>query len=82
MRVPTGKRSGTLHARLREVEPGLFSAEYSGEMNSDDPGPETFPDSHLGTDASGVKNWVEEMAAGLGYDRVVWESPDRDTSQP
>jgi hypothetical protein len=76
MRVPTGKRSGTLRARLREVEPGLFSAEYAGEMNSDDAGPETFPDAHIGTDASSVRNWVEEMAAGLGYDRVVWEPAD------
>jgi hypothetical protein len=73
MRTPTGKRSGTLHARLREVEPGVFSAEYPGEMNSDDAGPETFPDSHIGTDASGVRSWVEEMAVGLGYDGVVWE---------
>jgi hypothetical protein len=73
MRTPTGKRSGTLHARLREVERGVFSAEYPGEMNSDDAGPETFPDSHIGTDASGVRSWVEEMAVGLGYDGVVWE---------
>jgi hypothetical protein len=73
MRVPAGKRSGTLRARMREVEPGVFSAEYPGEMNSDDAGPETFPDAHIGTDATGVRIWVEEMAAGLGYDRVVWE---------
>jgi hypothetical protein len=43
-------------ARLREVEPGVFSAEYPGEMNSDDAGPETFPDAHIGTDATGIKN--------------------------
>ncbi len=77
MQVPSGKKSGALHARLREVEPGLFTAEYPGEMNSDDAGPEAFPDAHIGTSASGVKNWVEEMAAGMGYDRVVWESDDR-----
>jgi len=77
MRVRTGKKSGTLHARLREVEPGVFSAEYPGEMNSDEVGQEAFPDSHLGTDASGVKSWVEEMAAGMGYDGVVWEPVDR-----
>jgi hypothetical protein len=76
MRTPTGKRSGTLRARLREVEPGVFSAEYPGEMNSGDAGPETFPDTHIGTDASGVKSWVEEMAVGLGYDRVVWEAAE------
>jgi hypothetical protein len=76
MRVPTGRRGGTLHARLREVEPGVFSAEYPGEMNSDDAGPETIPDAHIGTDASGVRSWVEEMAVGLGYDRVVWAPAD------
>ena len=81
MGVPAGKRSGALHARLREVEPGVFSAEYPGEMNSDDAGPEAFPDSHIGTDASGVKNWVEQMAAGLGYDRVVWEPADGESNR-
>lgn len=69
----TEKRSGTRRARLREVASGLFSAEYPGDMNSDNAGPETFPDAHIGTNASGVKIWVEEMAAGLSYDRVVWE---------
>ncbi|WP_428487455.1 hypothetical protein [Rhodopila sp.] len=67
---------GTLHAILREVEPGLFSAEYRGEMNQDQAGVEAFPDSHIGTDASGVKQWVEEMAIRLGYDRVEWDAID------
>ena len=81
MRVPTGKRSGTLFATLREIEPGVFSAEYPGELNSEDAGPETFPDAHIGTDASGVKTWVEEMAAGLGYDKVVWEQANPDATR-
>jgi hypothetical protein len=81
MRAPTERPSGTLHARLREVEPGVFSAEYPGELNSDDPGPETFPDAHIGTDPAGVKNWVEQMAAGLGYERVVWEPADGNTQR-
>jgi hypothetical protein len=81
MRAPTGKRSGTLHAQLREIEPGLFSADYPGEMNGGDAGPEAFPDSHVGTDSAGVKNWVEEMAAGMGYDRVVWDQGDRDAER-
>jgi hypothetical protein len=79
MSVRTEKTSGTLRARLREVEPGVFSAEYPGEMNSADTGPETFPDAHIGTDASGVRTWVEEMALGLGYKRVVWEPSDGDS---
>lgn len=66
---------GTLRAILREMELGLFRAEYPGEMNADDPGVEAFPDLHIGTDAAGVKQWVETMATGLGYERVVWEPP-------
>jgi hypothetical protein len=73
MQTPTGKRSGVLHARLHEVEPGLFSAEYRGEMNNDNAEVEAFPDAHIGTDATGVRSWVEEMAAGMGYDGVVWD---------
>jgi hypothetical protein len=64
---------GTLRAILREVEPSLFRAEYPGEMNADNAGVEAFPDSHIGTDAAGVKQWVETMAKGLGYEGVVWE---------
>jgi hypothetical protein len=62
-----------LHAVLREVEPGLFSADYPGELNAGD-GPGTLPDSHIGTDAGSVRTWVETMAAGLGYDGVAWET--------
>ncbi len=65
-----------LHAVLREVEPGLYSADYPGELNAENPGgPGTLPDSHIGTDAGGVRTWVETMATGLGYDRVEWETP-------
>ncbi|HYZ21330.1 MAG TPA: hypothetical protein VE690_04150 [Rhodopila sp.] len=66
--------SGTLHARLREVEPGVFSAEYPGELNPAEGGPQTYPDTHVGTDPAGVRSWVEQMARGLGYDRVEWET--------
>jgi hypothetical protein len=70
-----GPVSGTLRARLREVEPGLFSAEYPGELNQEEGGPQTYPDTHIGTDPQGVRSWVEQMARGLGYDRVEWEKP-------
>lgn len=70
-----GPTSGVLHALLREVEPGLFRAEYTGEINPENPDEREIPDYHIGTDAAGVKNWVEEMAKGLGYDSVVWDSP-------
>jgi hypothetical protein len=65
--------SGTLHARLQEVEPGLYRAEYTGELNPRDPDARAFPDMHLGTDKAGVKQWVEQMATSLGYDKVVWD---------
>ena len=32
-----------------------------------------IPDYHVGTSAKDVKIWVEQMARGLGYDRVEWD---------
>ena len=62
-----------LHARMQEVERGLFRAEYPGEMNGqDEPSGGQLPDSHLGTSRDDVRVWVEEMAIGLGYERVEW----------
>ncbi len=66
-------KSGALHARLREIEPGLFRAEYSGEINPENPDEREIPDFHLGTDRGGVKSWVEQMATQLGYDEVIWD---------
>jgi hypothetical protein len=61
--------------RTRCLGPGLFRAGYSGEINPQDPDKREIHDFHVGTDAAGVKHWVEEMAAGLGYERVaVWDS--------
>jgi hypothetical protein len=45
-------------------------------MNADEAGVESFPDSHIGTNAIGVRMWVEQMAINLGYDRVMWHDPD------
>jgi hypothetical protein len=68
------KRSlGVLHARMREVEDELFRAEYSGEINPDPSDARDISDYHVGTSAMDVKIWVEQMAIGLGYDRVVWD---------
>jgi hypothetical protein len=68
------KRSlGDLHASLREVEAGLFRAEYSGEINPENPDAREIPDYHVGTSEASVKTWVEQMATNLGYDRVVWD---------
>ncbi len=66
--------SGTFRAVLRQIEPGLFRSEYSGEINPQDPDAREIPDFHIGTDAASVKLWVEQMATGLGYDKVVWDS--------
>jgi hypothetical protein len=77
MSATKGSRSGTMHALLREVEPGLYRAEYSGEINPERPDEREIPDFHVGTDPAAVKLWVEAMAAGLGYDGVVWDAADR-----
>lgn len=70
-RTPT---RGALHATLREVESGVYQAEYKGEMNPESPADErAFPDMHVGTDRDGVRMWVEEMARAMGYERVEWE---------
>lgn len=69
-----GHQGGVLRAVLREVEPGLFSADYPGELNQEEKGPQTLPDRHIGTDPEGVRNWVEQMAQGMGYERVIWET--------
>jgi hypothetical protein len=65
---------GDLHASLREVEAGVFRAEYSGEINPENPDARASPDYHVGTSADDVKIWVEQMALGLGYNRVVWDT--------
>jgi hypothetical protein len=64
---------GVLHARMRQVEDELFRAEYSGEINPEQGDARNMPDYHVGTSATEVKIWVEQMATGLGYDRVVWD---------
>lgn len=65
---------GEFHATITEVEPGLFRADYAGELNPDEPDARAFPDSHLTTSLDGAKSWVEQMAVGLGYSKVVWDS--------
>lgn len=65
--------AGILHATMDEVEPGLFRADYPGEMNgSDVPGGGQLPDRHVATSRDDVRVWVEQMAASLGYDCVEW----------
>jgi len=73
---------GEFHASLRQVEEGLFRAEYSGEINPDNPHPDReIPDYHVGTSAADVKIWVEQMASNLGYSQVVWEELPQETSR-
>jgi hypothetical protein len=64
---------GDFHAILRQVENGVFRAEYSGEINPENPDDREILDYHLGTSVSDVKVWVEQMAQGMGYERVVWD---------
>ncbi len=64
---------GSLHARITEVEPGLFNAEYvEGDREFGDVDAVSIPDSHISTSRDGVKMWVEQMAANMGYREVVW----------
>jgi hypothetical protein len=64
---------GVFHARMRQVEDALFRAEYSGEINPEPTDARDIPDYHVATSAMEVKIWVEQMAEGLGYERVVWD---------
>jgi hypothetical protein len=68
------KSRGVLHATMQEVEPGLFQAEYPGEMNGeDDPSGGQLPDRHIATSRQDVQTWVEVMAVELGYEQVEWD---------
>jgi hypothetical protein len=64
---------GVFRARLRQVEDGVYRADYSGELNPEDPDEREIPDYHVGTSATDVKIWVEQMARGMGYQDVVWD---------
>jgi hypothetical protein len=64
---------GILRARMSQVEENLFRAEYSGEINPEKKDARDIPDYHVGTSAIDVKVWVEQMAQGLGYERVEWD---------
>jgi hypothetical protein len=68
------------HARLEQVEPTLFRATYRADTNPEQgaaptelEGPQILPDMHIGTDPASVKSWVEQLAASLGYERVIWD---------
>ena len=63
---------GAFHARLTHTA-GVWRAEYSGEVNPENPDAREVLDYHIGTEAHEVKGWVEQMARGLGYPEVVWE---------
>jgi hypothetical protein len=65
--------SGEFRASMKQVEDGLYRAQYSGEINPENPDAREIPDFHLGTSMAEVKVWVEQMALGLGYNRVVWD---------
>jgi len=73
MVLKTRRARGDFHAILRQVEHGLFRADYSGEINPENPDEREILDYHLGTSATDVKIWVEQMALGQGYQRVVWD---------
>ena len=57
---------------MDEVEPGLFRADYPGEMNGSDVPLVAVPDRHIATSPDDVRVWVEQMGVSLGYERVEW----------
>ena len=70
--------ANVLHATLEEVEPGLFKASYPGALNgSDHPQGGQLPDSHIATSPESIRTFVEQMARGLGFDRVEWHDAGR-----
>lgn len=71
--IPGAK--GDFHARIRKVESDLFKAEYTGELNPENPHPSREAvDSHLATSLEEAKAFVEDLARSLNYRRVVWDS--------
>ncbi len=68
---PSPPVNGPFHARMRRTG-GVWRAEYSGEMNPNDPDEREFLDFHIGTEEREVRSWVEQMAHGLGYTEIVW----------
>lgn len=68
---------GDFHASIRQVEPGLYKAEYTGDLNPAHPDAREWPDSHIANTLAEAKGFVEELARSLNYRRVVWDSlPD------
>jgi len=64
---------GELRAVLRRMEDGIWRAEYTGEFNPENPDEREIPDFHVSTSKESVRLWVEQMARGMGYSRVVWD---------
>ena len=71
--MATSNDLGVLRARLIEVEPGLFKAEYVEDDRERQEAAISAPDQHIGMDRDGVRNFVEEYAERAGYSAVRWE---------
>jgi hypothetical protein len=68
---------GEFHAVLRRTAGGLYQAQYSAEFNPENPDARELPDFHLSSTMADAQVWVEQMALGMGYSRVIWDSlPD------
>lgn len=68
---------GTLHARIRKMEPGVYRAEYPGELNPQpnrqNPPERILSDYHLADSVEAAKYFVESMARELDYREVIWD---------
>jgi hypothetical protein len=50
--------SDEFHTSMKQVEDGLYRAQYSGEINPENPDAREIPDTHLGTSmAAGSSRW-------------------------
>jgi hypothetical protein len=58
---------GEFHARMKEVDEGLYCAEYSGEINPENSNQQDIPDYHLGTS-------IAEVKSGLSRWPWVWDT--------
>lgn len=74
--MPDSSYREPLRATMRKVG-GVYRAEYVGELNPDRPDERALPDFHIGTTETEVRTWVEQMAVGLGYSGVIWESAEK-----
>lgn len=72
--MPQDGTGGPLRATLSQVG-DVWRAKYLAELNPDHPDDRALPDLHIGATEAEVRWWVEQMARGMGYAGVEWQTP-------